>query len=149
MISEAPQAHRIVCELVKFSNGSIPQAKGSSRLDIEVRGRMLARGMNGRGQMVGYYEWDYNRCYWHAALRYIPVTKPRPLPLRSLLSASNKMGKLLTVMEQRPELRKALQVSPTADMTAEDRSWDIEREEEDTDSSVPLTLITSFMLTKR
>ena len=37
------------------------------------------------------------------------------------------MGKPLTVMEQRPELRKALQVSPTADMTAEDSSWDIEQ----------------------
>ena len=35
------------------------------------------------------------------------------------------------VIEQRPELRKALQVSPTADMIAEDGSWDMEDEEED------------------
>ena len=48
--------------------------------------------------------------------------------LRSLLSASNRVGKLLMVVKQR-ELRKALQVSPTADMIAEERSWDIEDEE--------------------
>lgn len=35
MISEAPRTHRIVCEFVKFSNGSKPQARGSSRLSIE------------------------------------------------------------------------------------------------------------------
>ena len=56
MISEAPRTHRVVCELAKFSNGSIPHASGSSRLNKEVRGRMLAkRGVDRRGQMIGYY----------------------------------------------------------------------------------------------
>lgn len=44
------------------------------------------------------------------------------------------MGKLLTVIEQRPELRKALQVSPTADMITEDSSWDIGRVCEEADA---------------
>lgn len=41
VISEALKTHRIVCGFVKFSNGSIPQAKGSSRLYDVVRGRVL------------------------------------------------------------------------------------------------------------
>jgi 2-oxo-4-hydroxy-4-carboxy--5-ureidoimidazoline (OHCU) decarboxylase len=53
------------------------------------------------------------------------------------------MGKLLTVMEQRPELRKALQVSPTADMTAEDSSWGIERVDEEEDNNLSPIIHTS------
>jgi len=62
------------------------------------------------------------------------------------------MGKLLTVMEQRPELRKALQVSPTADMTAEDSNWDIERVDDDSAAATNVSVSVSphhIMLTKR
>lgn len=47
MISEAPRTHRIVRELVKCSNGSTPQVRGSSRLEKDVR---VERLQEWRGQ---------------------------------------------------------------------------------------------------
>jgi hypothetical protein len=43
-----------------------------------------------------------------------PVTIPRPFCLCSPLSASRRVGRPLTVTEQKGELRNALHVSPTA-----------------------------------
>lgn len=76
--------------------------------------------------MIRNYPPNECGCAAHEAKQNAPVTTPCPnLRLALHCRASSNTERLLTVIEQRPELRKALQVRPVAAKTAVDSSWDI------------------------